>query len=413
MPLPDPFPASSRYTLVDSLRGFAIMGILLLHSIEHFNFYLFPDNATQSEWMVRLNGQIWATMFFLFGGKAYGIFALLFGFTFHLQFSRRASQGVDFGPVFIWRMMILFGFGWINAILFPGEVLLLYALLGPFLFFVRHLENRVLLAVAILFLLQPLEIYQFLQSLLNAEYNKFDFGVDALWGQTFDYIQQGTLIALITHCWTGFKATFFWSLENGRIEQTVGLFVLGVWLGRTHGFGNGRNPHLRWLVTFGVSCAMFLGILAVEKGWIPSLDTSYRATLKTLMVVWKNLFQIGVMVSLFCLLYALGWFQWMTAPLRAYGRMSLTNYMMQSVFGGLAFYPYGMGLAEKMNTLHSLLLGLGMFVLYLGFCNSWFLLFKFKQGPLEKIWHTLTWLPLKKRRMIPPEPEGSTPGAGQ
>lgn len=412
MPVSDPYPASSRYSLVDSLRGFAIMGILLLHSIEHFNFYLFPDNATQSEWMVEFNGHIWTTMFFLFGGKAYGIFALLFGFTFHLQFSRRASQGIDFGPIFLWRMMILFGFGWINAILFPGEVLLLYALLGPCLYFVRHLENRLLLAVAILFLLQPFEIYQFLQSFLNAEYNRPDFGVDALWGQTFDYIQQGSFVSLMMHCWTGVKATFLWSLEKGRIEQTLGLFVLGVWLGRTHAFSSGRDSQFRWLVTLGISCAMFFGILALEKGWIPSLDGSYRATLATLMATWRNLFQIGVMVSMFCSLYALGWFQWMTTPLRAYGRMSLTNYVMQSVFGGLVFYPYGMGLASKLNTLNSLMLGVGMFLVYLGFCNSWFLLFKFKQGPLEKIWHTLTWLPLKKRRMSPPQPVGSSPGVG-
>ncbi len=390
-----PKPATRRYELVDALRGAAILGILLLHSIEHFNFYVFPDNATQSQWMVELNGTIWNTLFFLFGSKAYGIFALLFGFTFHLQFSRRAADGIDFGPIFLWRMLLLFGFGWVNSILFPGEVLLLYAVLGPLLFFVRHLHDRWLLLVGCLFLIQPLELYQFLQSYLNPDYNRIDMHVNELWGLTGSYMGEGNFWALVANSWTGFKATFFWSLENGRIEQTVGLFILGVFIGRKAWFEASKQSLSRWLKVLGISSLVFALFLAFESHWLPSVSEHYKWSLQALSNVWKNFFQIGVMVSLFCSLHALRWFQGLTKPLRSYGRMSLSNYMLQSLFGGLIFYPYGLAMADKINTVYSLLLGMGLFLVYLAFCNLWFL--RFKQGPCETLWHALTWLPLKLR----------------
>ena len=71
-----------RVDVADVLRGIAVMGIILLHSIEHFNFYSYPDTAGQSEWLDFSDKAIWDGMFFLFGGKAYAVFALLFGFSF-------------------------------------------------------------------------------------------------------------------------------------------------------------------------------------------------------------------------------------------------------------------------------------------------------------------------------------------
>ena len=90
-----------RIEVVDSLRGIAIMAIMLLHSIEHFNFYVFPDPSTQPAWLNTLDAGIWDTFFFLFGGKGYAIFALLFGFTFSLMYTKQQTKGVDFGPRFL------------------------------------------------------------------------------------------------------------------------------------------------------------------------------------------------------------------------------------------------------------------------------------------------------------------------
>ena len=64
------------------------MAIILLHNIEHFNLYNFPEATT--DFMKALDKGVWDTLFFLFSGKAYAIFALLFGFSFFIQFDNQA-----------------------------------------------------------------------------------------------------------------------------------------------------------------------------------------------------------------------------------------------------------------------------------------------------------------------------------
>lgn len=133
--------AGQRIQAVDALRGFAVMGIILLHNIEHFNFYSFPETSGM---LKALDGTIWDFLFFSFSGKAYAIFALLFGFTFYLQSRSCARRGEDFKNRYMWRLVLLLLFGFINASFFPGEILALYAILGFVLVPVRHISDRAL-----------------------------------------------------------------------------------------------------------------------------------------------------------------------------------------------------------------------------------------------------------------------------
>ena len=75
---------NARIDVADVLRGLAVMGIILLHSIEHFNFYSFPEEVP-FEWMKFTDQAIWRGLFFTFSNKAYAVFALLFGFSFYIQ----------------------------------------------------------------------------------------------------------------------------------------------------------------------------------------------------------------------------------------------------------------------------------------------------------------------------------------
>ena len=72
--------SKERILAIDALRGFAVMGIILLHNIEHFNYYSFPK--TDSPLLASLDKHLWDMLFFIFSGKAYAIFALLFGFVY-------------------------------------------------------------------------------------------------------------------------------------------------------------------------------------------------------------------------------------------------------------------------------------------------------------------------------------------
>lgn len=78
-----------RIEVVDALRGFAVMAIILVHNLEHFIFPVYPE--TTSFWLSAIDNGIFEGVFALFAGKAYAIFALLFGFTFHIQYSKPST----------------------------------------------------------------------------------------------------------------------------------------------------------------------------------------------------------------------------------------------------------------------------------------------------------------------------------
>ena len=86
---------NTRIAVVDALRGFAVMAILLVHNLEHFIFPVYPTDSPS--WLSTLNQGVFTSIFALFAGKAYAIFALLFGFTFYIQASNQRAKGKDFG----------------------------------------------------------------------------------------------------------------------------------------------------------------------------------------------------------------------------------------------------------------------------------------------------------------------------
>lgn len=109
-------------------------------------------------------------MFFTFSGKAYCIFALLFGFSFFIQDNSQKQKGKDFRGRFAWRLVLLLFIACINSALFPGEILILYALLGYVLIAVCRLSTRTVTIIAVILLLQPIELGQIIYALINPDY---------------------------------------------------------------------------------------------------------------------------------------------------------------------------------------------------------------------------------------------------
>jgi uncharacterized protein len=144
-----------RIEVVDALRGFAIMSIMLLHNVEHFEYYYLPESF--QHWLIALDKIVWDSLFFLFGGKSYAIFALLFGFSFYIQNDNQVKKGNDFRGRFFWRMMLLLVFGLINTAFYQGDILTLYAFLGVLLIPVVNWSNKTVFIVALILMIQPLE----------------------------------------------------------------------------------------------------------------------------------------------------------------------------------------------------------------------------------------------------------------
>ena len=178
---------NARIDVADVLRGLAVMGIILLHSIEHFNFYSFPEEVP-FEWMKFTDQAIWRGLFFTFSNKAYAVFALLFGFSFYIQDNNQQRRGKDFRLRFLWRLFILFMIGQFNAAFFTGEILTMYAILGIILPIFCRMSDRTVVIFATLLILQPIDL-----SLIHISMTQYPANTRCLQRTVFLYFRDITL----------------------------------------------------------------------------------------------------------------------------------------------------------------------------------------------------------------------------
>lgn len=379
-----------RIEVVDALRGFAVMAIVLVHNLEHFIFPVYPTR--QPEWLSVLDEGVLNVVFSLFAGKAYAIFALLFGFTFYIQCCNGQRRGKDFGYRYLWRLVLLLGFATLNAAFFPaGDVLLLFAVVGLVLFAARNLSDRSVIVLAVIFLLQPIEWFHYARHLFDPDYVLPDLGVGAMYAEVAEYVKAGNFGDFIWGNITlGQKASLYWAIGAGRFLQTAGLFLLGFYIGRKELFVS-SEAHLKLWIKILITAAVCFAPLYSLKEQIVSCDDALIAqTAGTAFDMWQKLAFTLVLVSSFVILYHKECFRKTVSSLRFYGRMSLTNYISQSVLGAVIYFPFGLYLAPYCGYTVSLLIGLLLFVLQVRFCKWW--LAGHKQGPLESLWHKWTWM---------------------
>lgn len=384
---------SPRIEVVDALRGFAVMAIILVHNLEHFIFPVYPTDSP--EWLKILDQGVFNGVFSLFAGKAYAIFALLFGFTFYIQTSNQKRQGKDFGYRFLWRLVLLAGFATLNAAFFPaGDVLLLFVVVGIVLFLTRNWSDKAVLVASVIFLLQPVEWYHYIASLVNPAHQLPDLKVGEMYAEVAEYTKAGNIGDFIRGNVTlGQKASLLWAVNAGRFFQTAGLFLLGFYIGRKQLFAaSGKNLHL-WIKILIVSAVAFAPLYTLKELVMES-SPIIRQSVGTAFDMWQKLAFTLVLIASFVLLYQNKRFCGKVSSLRFYGRMSLTNYITQSIVGAFIYFPFGLYLASYCGYTASLLVGIFTFLLQVRFCKWW--LGRHKQGPLESIWHKWTWIGANK-----------------
>lgn len=382
-----------RIELVDALRGFAVMAILLVHSLEHFIIPIYPDPADQPSWLNIFDNGVFSVIFSLFAGKAYAIFALLFGFTFYVQYTNQQQKGADFGYRFLWRLLLLVGFATLNAAFFPaGDVLLLFAVVGVVLFIVRKWSDKAVLITAIVLLLQPVEWFHYVMSLFNEAYTMPDLAVGAMYKEVAEYTKNGSFWEFISGNVTlGQKASLLWAVGAGRFWQTAGLFMLGLLIGRKQLFVT-SEPNIRfWVKSLIIAAIAFAPLYQLKVELMAEAQSSIiQQTVGVVVDMWQKLAFTVVLVASFVWLYQKEVFRKLTTNLRFYGKMSMTNYISQSIMGAIIYFPFGLYLAPYCGYAASLLIGIALFVVQVYFCRMW--LRSHKQGPLESLWHKLTWI---------------------
>lgn len=382
---------NTRIDVADILRGVAIAGIILIHFIEHLNFFLFPE--PKNELWASINTAVWDSTFFLLAGKMYAIFAMLFGLSFYIQHDNQAQRGVDFRPRFVWRMVLLMLFGLFDLLFYNGDILFVYAVCGLLVIPFIRASNKVIIAFIILMAIQPIEFVYLIRGLIDPTTPILDLGSGPLFKSIIPAQSEGSILDVAAAgIKYGLPVNFIWAIENGRMTQTILFFLIGIMIGRTRLFYNEDNNLQIWKkVLIGSVCAF--AVLLPLYLYVPKATADIACVSKSLKValnMWKNVSMMFFIVSGITLLYyrtsAKNWLM----KIAPYGKMSLTNYLGQSIIGALLFYNWGFGLFDKCGHAASFMMGVGCIILQFIFCTWW--LKSHKRGPFEELWYRATWL---------------------
>lgn len=383
--------STQRLGVVDALRGFSLLAIVLLHNLEHYNLFYIPE--FEPDWLKMTDGYVWDVLFFLFSGKAYAIFSLLFGFSFYIQFRNAQRKGIDFRARFAWRLFLLFLFAQLHALFYNGDILLLYSVVGFVLIPVCRLKDKTVLCMAVILLLQPYEWGRMLYALIDPNYTIVDGRFIPYAKAASEVTANGSFLEVLrSNIWCGQLYSNIWQVENGRLFQTAALFMFGMLLGRRGYFEKSDLSCRVWKRILKISAIAFIPLYCLRV-FVPALitDPNIQTPYNIAVPSLSNFALMAVLVSSFTLLWfrkgtGYGW-QNLLIP---YGRMSLTNYITQSIMGVTIYYGYGLSMYKYTGATATFFIALCIFTVQLLFSRWW--LARHKQGPLEYIWRKATWI---------------------
>ncbi len=368
-----------RVTLVDALRGFALMGLFIVHMVEYFELY----------WYVPEPGWVHNTIFFLFGGKAYALFALLFGFSFYVILNNQQARGVDYRGRFVWRLFLLVAMGYVHSLLYAGDILQILAVCGLPLVLFYSLSIRGLLVIALFFLIQVPHWVWIIASEQQWTAPLTQPQFIAYMGNNFEMYAHGSLSELVQYNFVeGQKGKWVFFVETGRLWTIFGLMFLGVVLGRCGAFT--KPQAIRYWIAAGVLGAVgFVGF----KWGVSQLDSTFTDTMarwrfNQVIGFYQNYCVIIAGMALFALSYQSAVIakalQFWAAP----GRLTLTFYILQSVIFVPLFYGFGAGWYEGVGQELTLAIGCMAWVTQMALAHLW--VQHFRYGPLEWVWRKTT-----------------------
>jgi uncharacterized protein len=379
-----------RIDVVDALRGFALLGLCLIHGIEHFDLLVYPETAPGA--LQAIDPVVHGIVFFLFAGKAFAIFSFMFGLSFFIQMDRQAQRGVNFRWRFLWRLALLFAIGYLFGLAYCGEILTIFAVLGVALILFDKLGTRTLLAVSLLMVANIPYLYRFFVVLGEPALDPRPYAVWNLYGQAFEIFSQGSLAQVIQfNAWLGQQMKWGWYLQEGRIWQILGLFLWGMVIGRSRFFESiedNKGLCRRFLV---VSTLGFVALQTLKMN-LDSFDLSENAAYLAdkLVSSYANLMFTILLMTGFILLYGRQRWQRKLSLLAPLGRMSLTNYIGQSLVGVLFFYGFGFAMYRHFGYTLSLAFAAVLISALIWASRAW--LQRFFYGPLEWAWRAATFM---------------------
>lgn len=371
-----PVTSGSRITSLDAIRGFALLGILMMNIVSMnlpFRSYFRidgPGTETWLDWVIGAAGEI------LVDQKFMGLFSMLFGAGIALFADRAAAKGRRPALFSLWRNFLLLLIGLAHGLLWGGDILFVYALCSPVVVALRNASPALLLRLGTGMVIAP-----------------------ALWAA----ILQTTIGP------DGEALGDLW-LPVGEMSDGVGLFFLGDYFLRAlgmmligvvlynNGFLNGRaSPELyRRAAVVGLGAGWTLAAVGVAVAVIGDFDPSVALvsyipnTIGTIpsavgyaaaVVLWGRRVEASAADG------SGGWQEALHVRLQAVGRMALTNYLTHTVLGVVVLSWFIDG--ENVTRTILFVFVLVVWALQLAYSAPW--LARFRYGPVEWLWRCATY----------------------
>ncbi|WP_051946674.1 DUF418 domain-containing protein [Verrucomicrobium sp. BvORR106] len=395
VPLPPHRQVSTRIEELDALRGLALAGILLVNIMAFASPYYgsgvidpqFADVWSQgARWLVAL----------LFETKFYLWFAFLFGYSFTLQSDSLERSDKAVAPALLRRMAALLIIGVLHGtLLFPGDILTLYALCGVILICLRNVADRTALRTAGWLVAITAFLWAAVGMLLLAAEEVTDAATVHAEAQAALNAWQGSATSVLARRlqeWSTTWAGLF--LIQG--PTSLAMFLLGMVAGRHHLLRRRAASELFWWkivrqgVVIALPCAALYAtstVMAGGTGW---------EILGLAFGLLTAPFLTGTFI--FASMTAMGsrWDQRIMDCLAPAGSMALSNHLLQSAVCAWLFTGYGLGLMGKVSPLQAAALAVSIYLAQLALSIAW--RNRFRQGPMEMVLRAITYLEWKVRK---------------
>jgi len=418
-----PVSASDRISSLDIIRGVALLGILMIN-IEIFSTpWEYIVNPSLTNDFEGFNKIVWFIKKYLFEAKMWSLFSMLFGAGAYLLISRAEEKGNGsvIADIYYRRLIFLLLFGLLHAyLIWSGDILYIYAVVGLFLYPLRKIPLRWMIALILaLFVINMtlclityrndrllyqeilkietvarngIELTKKQQEKLN-QWEATESSVvpdPAVIRENIKVMSKGSYLKVRQEekKWVYYMHTEL--MYNRVFLMTLIMMLLGMTLMKygVLSASLSKEFYIRiLLISYPVGFILvYLRTHHLIKHGFDLLSTDVDSIVRNLERIAISLGHIG----LICLFTKAGILGWLKKSLAAVGRMAFSNYIMQSVICSLIFFGYGWGLYGKMNLAQQLWVVGVIWFIQLIVSPIWLKYFRF--GPLEWVWRSLTYL---------------------
>ena len=392
-----PVSQTDRIVSIDLLRGFAVLGILVMN-IQHFSMptaaYINPNAYGD---LTGLNKWVWIISHMLASGKFMSIFSMLFGAGILLFTQRAELKGLNSAVLHYRRMGWLLLFGLMHAyLLWSGDILVSYSLCGMLVFLFRNKHSTTLIRIAFAFFLVPMLLDMFLVwSIPNWPEEALHFTMES-WAPGVEMLQHHLDVyrsAWLDQMELRVPGAIFMQTQYFLMRpfwRVIALMLLGMALFKWEVISCGRSTrfYLR-MALIGLATGSLLSGLGVFLNYKNQWNMEFSMFLGT---QFNYVGSVGVALGYTGVVMLIGKsvkYAGFKRIISAVGRMAFTNYILMTLICTFLFYGHGLGLYGSVERKFQVIIVLAIWILIMIISPLWLKRFRF--GPLERIWRSLTY----------------------